>query len=262
MEHIPLTEEEREIAATYRNQSYDVEMSVSNAFMEILLKYNDLLCNYKRAQIDQEKQLLARFYGSADLPVFEFIDLAFTWQYFVENKPLPEEVELYYTDLTHPVCIGVLNDMNEQMKPWRKKEAADKHIVCENPSGPVEEVLNELVETYKGKVIMVDLWATWCSGCQRAMKEYETIKGDFDPAKVAFVHITDQTSPLELWQKLIPDVTGYHYRLDKPHWEYIWNYFKLQGLGYHFIIDKEGTIRHEFVHVPRHELKTMIEKLL
>lgn len=57
------------------------------------------------------------------------------------------------------------------------------------------------LESLKGKVLYVDLWATWCGPCMAEMPHFETLKAKYkDNPRVAFVSLSIDDSS-ELWKK-------------------------------------------------------------
>jgi thiol-disulfide isomerase/thioredoxin len=45
------------------------------------------------------------------------------------------------------------------------------------------------LRTEKGKVIVLDFWATWCGPCVTALPETLKVLAEFDPAKVTFLAV-------------------------------------------------------------------------
>ncbi|HCE47453.1 MAG TPA: thioredoxin, partial [Prevotellaceae bacterium] len=78
-----------------------------------------------------------------------------------------------------------------------------------------DKLLEAIKKPYKGKVIVIDFWATWCGPCMAAMKQIDPIKEQYlkEKKNVVFVYVTGETSPLANFNAAIPKIKGYHYRL-------------------------------------------------
>ena len=258
--HAPITEEEQELINDYK-QNYYSGFSRFNELMTVAMKYEEVRAKHLQIMFEETTTRLAAIYGDSTLPIFEYMKAAFARTTFRDLKPLTTEQELYYSSLTNPICIGVLEEINAQMKP-RKKDNIAKHIICDNPNVPKDEILNEIIRKQKGKVILIDLWATWCAGCRITIKEFEPLKSDFNKDEVAFVYLTNESSPEVLWKKLIPEMEGYHYRLNNEFWDYFWKRFDMIGVPLYIIIDKEGNVKEHFITGTKNDLKQKIEKLI
>jgi thiol-disulfide isomerase/thioredoxin len=98
------------------------------------------------------------------------------------------------------------------------------------------------VATYKGKVIYVDFWATWCGPCLADMADIAPLKDELAQEDVAFVYITDQSSPKKAWANMIPDIKGQHYRVSKEAWIFLCAKFNIAGIPHHVLVGKDGAI--------------------
>lgn len=61
---------------------------------------------------------------------------------------------------------------------------------------------NEIIEKHKGKVILVDYWASWCAPCRKDLKKTKKIKENFSSNEVAIVYISMDTNK-EMMNKAI-----------------------------------------------------------
>lgn len=121
-----------------------------------------------------------------------------------------------------------------------KKSSA---IVKTIPAGlAVDSILPAIIKDYKGQVVLIDFWATWCGPCMMAMKQIDPIKEKYlsEGKKVAFVYITGETSPLEKWQATIPTIKGYHYRLTNNEFNGLLRLLGIRGIPTYYIADKNG----------------------
>ena len=99
---------------------------------------------------------------------------------------------------------------------------------------------------HKGKVVVLDFWATWCGPCVRALPELMEATSSFPKNKVAFVAVNQGEKPKQIkkflkqkkWESLLV-------ALDPQ--AVAGKSFKVEGIPQTVIIDKHGKIRH--VHV-------------
>lgn len=114
-----------------------------------------------------------------------------------------------------------------------------------NQAGEVsnEDLFASIISKFRGKVLLVDFWATWCGPCRMANKVMVPIKEELKDKDIIYLYITGETSPQKLWENMIPDIHGEHYRVTDAQWEYLSKSFAIRGVPTYFIIDREGNIK-------------------
>ena len=109
-----------------------------------------------------------------------------------------------------------------------------------------EKILRKIIEPYKGKLILMDIWGTWCGPCKEALshsqEEYERLK-DFG---LVYLYLANNSSD-ESWKNVIKEynLAGpncVHYNLPKEQQSAIERYLNVQGFPTYKIIDKQGNI--------------------
>lgn len=120
----------------------------------------------------------------------------------------------------------------------QKREAGEGGKVCEAPDVPMKDMIKAIAARYAGKVVYIDLWATWCAPCRMGIEAMKPHHADFAPDDVQFVYITNESSPMDKWNKMLLDMPGDHYRL--PSFEGMEP--AVQGIPRYLILDRAGNV--------------------
>ena len=136
-------------------------------------------------------------------------------------------------------------------------------IVNDISSVPDQQVINAIVSKYKNKVVLVDLWATWCAPCLEAMKQFKSTKKQFLHQDVVFVYITNSSSPRKLWAEKIEGIGNEHYYLTDAQWTALMNQYDFEGIPSYLLFNKAGGVVNQFTAFPgADKIKEMINRLL
>ena len=109
-----------------------------------------------------------------------------------------------------------------------------------------EKILRKIIDPYKGKIILIDVWGTWCMPCKMALKnsqeEFEALK-DYD---IQYLYFANK-SPEQSWKNVINEykVTGdnvAHYNLPADQQSAVENFLKVHGFPSYRLIDADGNI--------------------
>lgn len=113
-----------------------------------------------------------------------------------------------------------------------------------------EDLFASIISKFRGKVLLVDFWATWCGPCRMANKAILPMKEELKDKDIVYLYLTGETSPLGTWQNMIPDIHGEHYRVTDAQWAYLRDNFKVEGVPTYLIIDTEGDIKYRATGFP------------
>lgn len=131
------------------------------------------------------------------------------------------------------------NELLAQLEANKKKTGYTINQVDANVSN--EDLFTSIISKFKGKVLLVDFWATWCGPCRMANKTMAPMKEELKDKDILYLYITGETSPLKTWENMIPDIHGEHFRLTDAQWKYLSDAFKIEGVPTYLIVDREGN---------------------
>jgi thiol-disulfide isomerase/thioredoxin len=125
---------------------------------------------------------------------------------------------------------------NADVEVMRKSEAFDYNFVVRNKAG--ERVK---FDQYKGKVIFLNLWATWCGPCRAEMPTIQTLYQKMDTTDVVFVILSidrDQDEP-----KIASYLNKYKYTFPvfRPSGQ-LTSQLDIPSIPTTFIINKKGMV--------------------
>lgn len=124
-----------------------------------------------------------------------------------------------------------------------------------------DELFDSMIAKFKGKVIYVDFWATWCGPCKQGIKEIAPLKEEMKDKDVVFLYITGETSPLKTWENSIPDIKGEHYRVTADEWNYLTQKFNISGIPHYVLVNKNGeVVNPKLGFHSNEEIKKILEK--
>lgn len=178
------------------------------------------------------------------------------------TRELHENLERTHAPLTEPYLTianslklpaarnAILNVHNHYKEIQEKAEKAVKE--CIRPDSDVEgltdgkAILDKIVEPYRGKIIYMDIWGTWCSPCKKKLKESHNVKKALKDYDIVYLYLANH-SPEESWKNIIAeygltDTNCVHYRLPDEQQKAVEKYVRLTGYPTYRLIDKKGNL--------------------
>lgn len=189
---------------------------------------------------------LAKLMGTDKGILFDLIAAQRLARPIQEFKPLTDE-ELAQADKISPVIKNILATMNNKLKQTieeNKKKSGYTVDRVNIADVPAEELFNAITTPYRGKVVFVDFWATWCGPCRMAMQQSEPVKKEFEGKDVVFLYLAGENSPKGAWEQMIPDIKGEHYRVTSDQWDFWGKKFGINGVPSYMVLAKDGTPVH------------------
>jgi len=112
---------------------------------------------------------------------------------------------------------------------------------------------------FRGKVVVLDFWATWCGPCRVSMPGLEKIQQQYGD-RLALLAINLQESPDEVRDYLQSQGLRSTVLLDRD--GRVGRVYRSNAIPMQVLIDKEGVVRHISIGFRPSVLRTEINKLL
>lgn len=154
-----------------------------------------------------------------------------------------------------------------------EKMSTENHDIVIPDDYRTFQYMTAFVEQFRGKVVYLDIWGTWCGPCKEEMRYLPSIKKHVEGKDMIFVYLDmDDDSRDSRWREYIQAnaITGVHLRKNNEDIQSIWKELLPDDLSRHgryptyFIFDKNGNLVIEDVKRPSDgkDLIAQLEKYL
>lgn len=114
---------------------------------------------------------------------------------------------------------------------------------------------------YKGKVVIVDFWATWCPPCRKGIPDLIDLQSQYGN-KIAVIGISVDTDTKDQVAAFAKQ-NNINYTILYASQDVVQSYGNIESIPTSFIIDKKGNIVNQFVGLTPKEIYVQeIKKLL
>ena len=178
--------------------------------------------DYQKAILPKVKELSKNFTDPSLMKIVVYRDIA---DNVIKEGGKPEDVRRIRDWYTGSALVRQMQKINDKQQLAQLKSEVDK-ITTTEYRGAVNEMLKRLMafgkgdtavdfqaidisgklvnlSSLKGKVLYVDLWATWCGPCMQEMPHFEKLKEKYrDNPNVAFISLSIDDGAA-LWKKSV-----------------------------------------------------------
>ena len=131
--------------------------------------------------------------------------------------------------------------MNEQ--PVQTASSGNIVFIEPKKSDGNDKTFQDIISEFKGKVVYVDFWATWCGPCRMQFPYTKEIHKKLEGKDVVFLYISfDRTE--DAWRNGVQglELVGYHHYPNDNQRMLINNEFAVNSIPRYMLIDKQGKI--------------------
>lgn len=135
------------------------------------------------------------------------------------------------------ILFVTLLSCDNEPKEFSKKALTDTFVTLDDKSISLKNIL----ESHKGKPIVIDIWASWCSDCIKGMPKVKALQEKYKG--VAYVFLSLDRS-VEAWKRGIEkyDVKGDHYFMASGKDCDFANFVNISWIPRYMVINKAGEI--------------------
>ncbi|MBQ8694375.1 MAG: TlpA family protein disulfide reductase [Bacteroidaceae bacterium] len=181
------------------------------------------------------------------------ICVAYCMYRYIEDysKPLNDAmVAFLQQNIAQPAAKKKVLDMHKKYLAIMNKEiSSDANLMSSKDVADMsdgEKILRKLVEPYKGKIILIDVWGTWCSPCRQALSHSKELYERMAPYDMVFLYLANRSDE-DSWKNVIKEynVTGdnvVHYNLPGEQQSAVENFLKVNGYPTYRLIDCNGNL--------------------
>ena len=162
-----------------------------------------------------------------------------------------------------PAVLAVLEEFKAEQERIRQQLAAQGNVFYQQlDSVPPSDILQTILDRYKDKPVLLDIWATWCGPCRAGHQQLAPLKEEMQKRGVQFIYITSPSSPLKTWQTMIKDIPGDHYYLTQEQENHLMKLYASDGIPTYAIYDRDGNRAYFHIGLPSTDDTNEIRRVL
>lgn len=126
-----------------------------------------------------------------------------------------------------------------------------------------ETTVGEIFKKHQGKIILLDVWASWCPDCIKGLPELRKVQQEH-PEVVYLFFSLDRIGKEDAWKDSVTkyNIEGEHYWFNS-NWKNDFNeYIELNWVPRYLLIDQNGKIAHYYaIHANDAEMLKVLNSL-
>ena len=246
-EDIPKTLQNLENLVPFDN---DLLQSTCEAYL-LTLKYYYVISIKRKLNAYNLSEITPEFYlkfAFSDIRAYkipnelkEFMLADLLIGHLIDNIPqkFNEYFDEFKKDFPHSMYTSIINERLNKFVKMVNNQASE--IMG-------SDINNKTIKLsdYKGKLIYIDFWATWCGPCIAELPYSLKLQNKFrDNTDIVFLFVSIDID-FKKWKNYLtkhPELTGIHINLNKDNMNAVKDFYAIYGIPRYLIIGKDGKIK-------------------
>lgn len=173
----------------------------------------------------------------------------------------PRVLDLAHQEVHHPLLLQSIDNANQRIKDFMEESLWKQAVAVPKEGTPAslrvsDEELKEITNgkqlferitaPFRGYVIYVDVWGTWCGPCRGQMEHVPALKKTLEGKPVVYLYFCNN-SPEDAWrtfilQKHLNTDNAVHYNLPREQESAIERYLEVSGFPTYRLVDTNGQL--------------------
>lgn len=243
-----IPKKEQAILASVKKKMTDADTSRTEAEKAFVNKYMSVVDKHimdVRNQNDESADsCMNAIFGAGDSYFKDFLKLQRYCRQLGQQTVVPDSIVAEIEKMRFPFYADYVKAKNAEITAKIEAEKArGGYFVHQVGESEGDALFVDLIKDFKGKVVFIDFWNTWCGPCRQAMKQMEPMEKEFDGKDVVFLYLADESSPLEEYNNTIVSMKGHHYRLTQKQSSSLKNKWKFTGIPSYVIVGRDGMVK-------------------
>lgn len=199
--------------------------------MDLLRRYS-LYLGMEKGLLDKWDQVLEQI-GDVRLKGELVVDRATHIRSYFEYERMSKQ----YADFLNVDQKKRLDDIGAKLYQARQGQAS-ADFTCPDVDGKMISLSD-----FKGKVVLVDVWATWCGPCRRELPYLKKLEEEMKGKNVVFIGVSlDEAKNREKWKKFLTDEQLPGIQLFAGPNSKITKDYKITGIPRFMVFDRDGKV--------------------
>jgi thiol-disulfide isomerase/thioredoxin len=235
----PIDNDEAIISSMYRfhlNQFMQIKYCRDTLFLK--LKYTDCFQAYKPIidlLLESESPGLSRQIMLCDLLV-ESLNYDIT-----DAEKLKDS---YSENISNALLRSDLNEIFDQSIASKSQNIEFTRLFNEMDTAAISrDLFEDLAKRFRGKVVYIDFWATWCAPCRVELPQFTKLSDSYKGKDIEFIYLCIK-SPKGDWETLLKsrNLISNQYYLDMVQSDVFMNKLGIIGFPTYYLLNKKGEI--------------------